>query len=401
MPIGELWPRPRDAVIDIALAALVAVTAFAPLDVPGTSGGGLAAVPFLAAAGVALLVRRRFPIVVLCIVAALGVTALVGGHRTPAIELPIAIAMYTVARDRTRTTTIGAAVLLGLVLSAAVLFTQIGSVRSIAEAVSPAVVQPAVLVAFAAALGSALKANRAVIDAANDRAHRAEATRDAEAQRRVAEDRLSIARDLHDSVAHRIAVINLHAGVAAGTLRSRPEEAEQAIAIIGEAARSVISEIQGMLLILRSGADGNPRSEPTLDRLDSLLSVFARSGLRVHYRIDGVLDGVGGRAGPAAYRVIQEGLTNAYKHGVGRAADLVIVRTESSVTVRITNPIAETLEPREAGHGILGMRERVSTAAGSITSTARNGLWELEAVLPVGDPEAADVADVPATVETT
>lgn len=392
MRLTALWPRTRDAAIDLALTALVVAASLAPLDMAAPGGGSTGgAAPTLALAGVVLLARRRFPVAVLGLVTLLGLAALLTGHRTPVVEVPVAVGMYTVGRLGTRRATVTAAVLLALCLPAGVLLSAASLVGSLLDVLAPAVLQPAVLVAFAAALGSAVKANRAAIDAANDRALRAEQSREAEAQRRVAEDRLVIARDLHDSIAHRIAVINLHAGVAGAAIRSRPDEAERSIAVIGDAARSVIGEIQDMLLLLRSGpAERAASDEPTLDRLDSLVSVFARSGLRVHLTVEGDVRALPGTVSAVAYRVVQESLTNAYKHGDRRAATLTVAASDRAVSIRVSNPFTGTASP--GGHGLVGMRERVAGVDGALTAAPQDGEWVVESVLPLEGDRTADAA---------
>ena len=365
------WNLRRDRIVDVAIAVLVTLAALAPLERAGGGQSSPAALPFLGAAAIALLFRRRAPVAVLGVIAALPLVALALGQVVPALQIPIAIALYTVGRQSARRTLVICAAVLAAVLPVVRLLALAVPARSLADVLAPEVLQPAFAVAFAAALGAAVKANRDAVDAANDRARRAEESREAEADRRVAEDRLAIARDLHDSVAHRMAVINLHAGVAARAVRTRPDDAEQSITVIGDAARTVIAEIQDMLLVLRSGSDGRAGGDPGVERIDGLLSVFARSGLRVRVHRHGTLDGVDGFSGSVVYRVIQEGLTNAFKHGADRTAELTIRREAGSVVVRVLNPVHTDDARSVGGHGLIGMRERVRAAGGTMRTVAR------------------------------
>lgn len=144
--------------IDAAIALFVTATALVPLEHGGAVGSGLGALPFQAAGGIVLLARRWIPVRVLIAVAAIGVAALLAGQHTPVIEIPIAIAVYTIARHRPRRLTIGSTMTVAAVLSAVVLATEIGAARSLADVLAPTVLQPAVVVAFAAALGAAVRA---------------------------------------------------------------------------------------------------------------------------------------------------------------------------------------------------------------------------------------------------
>jgi signal transduction histidine kinase len=150
----------------------------------------------------------------------------------------------------------------------------------LAEAVVP---QHVLVVVLGGVLGDAIRTQRAHLDALTDRAERAERTREALARQRVAEDRLSTARDLHDVVAHQIAVINLHAGVASSALRTRPDSAEASLALIRTASRTVLTEIGDLLAALR---------DP--DAVDAGLPGFARHG-RARAGRDGADRGRAGR----------------------------------------------------------------------------------------------------------
>lgn len=377
--------RARDVAVDVAVLLLVSLAAFAPFGHEQAAPHGWVVLPSMLVAGVVLLARRRFPVVVLVMCVLIGVVSvLLGVPHTPGFALPVAIAMYTVARHRSRTVTVGFAAALVVLLPLEELIIA-GNGLGTRELFSPATLQPAVLIAFAAALGSAIRSYFDALESARERARKAEESREAEARRRVAEDRLAIARDLHDSVAHRIAVINLQAGVAARSLRSDPEEAEGAIAIVGDAARNVLTELNDMLGLLRASAERDIVDGPDFGRIEGLLALFAKSGLKVHMHVDGEPYPLAARVGPIAYRVVQEGLTNAYKHGPDRTAELELTYSPEGLTVRITNPMTDPPESAGVdGHGLVGMRERLAEVGGTLALHPARGRFELVATLPGG-----------------
>ncbi len=253
--------------------------------------------------------------------------------------------------------------------------------------------QFALAVAFAAAAGDGARHRRAYIEAITERAERAERTREAEARRRVSEERLRIARDLHDTVAHQIAVISLNAGVASSALDTNPERARTALVTIRGASRTVLTEIGDLLNLLRADEpDGAPTApQHGLEHLDVLLGQFATSGLGVQRRVEGDLSRVTGAADLVAYRLIQESLTNAHKHGAEHRADLLLQTTGDTLRIVVTNPVpadgaahrAATDRPVGAGVGLLGMRERVASVRGTVTAGVAPGGWTVTASIPL------------------
>jgi signal transduction histidine kinase len=263
-------------------------------------------------------------------------------------------------------------------------------VGAVVSAADPRMVQFTLAVAFAAAAGDATRSRREYIVAVTERAERAEQTREAEARRRVSEERLRIARDLHDTVAHQIAVISLNAGVASSSLES-PERAQEALSTIRSASRTVLGEIGDLLALLRTeDPDAGTTAPPSgLGRLDELVEQFAQSGLSVHLRVEGDPGHVSGAADLVAYHVIQEGLTNALKHGTDHRAHVLVEVADEHVTVVVTNPtIPAAHDARRdaaagAGHGLIGLRERVASVRGVVETGTTAGGYRLAATLPL------------------
>jgi len=383
MPAPTATVRARDVVVDVVVFVIVCLGSFVPMARTTAGQHGLDILPFMIAAGAVLFVRRRLPVAALLACVLIGLAAaLLGVPHSPGFALPVAIAMYTIARNRSRALTLGVAVALIVLLPLEELVIA-GTGFGVGDVTAPATLQPAVLVAFAAALGSAIRSYFDALESARERARRAEESREAEARRRVAEDRLAIARDLHDSVAHRIAIINLQAGVAARSLRSDPDEASDAIAIVGDAARNVLTELSDMLGLLRTTADREIVDEPDFERIEGLLALFARSGLKVRMHVDGDPYPLDARRGAIAYRVVQESLTNAYKHGPERLADLDLDYAPHALTIRVVNPAAHAAVLSSTdGHGLVGMRERVAEIGGTLNLEHARDRFTLTAVLP-------------------
>jgi signal transduction histidine kinase len=154
--------------------------------------------------------------------------------------------------------------------------------------------------------------------AAHLRAQQAETTREEEAQRRVAEERLRIAQELHDVIAHHVSVINVQSGVARHLLQRDPDRAGVALDVVREASRAALAETAQLVGLLRNDEEGLPTSPaPGLDRLDELVEATRRAGLEVQLQRVGQPLVVAPAADLVAYRVVQEALTNALKHGAG------------------------------------------------------------------------------------
>jgi signal transduction histidine kinase len=273
-------------------------------------------------------------------------------------------------------------------VSMAILFTSTASTQLLGLGYDH-ILPPLAVIAVAAALGEATRNRRVSMEAITERAVRAEQTRELEAQQRVTDERLRIARELHDAAAHQIAAISLHAGVASHALRTRPDDAERALEIIRASARSVLTEISALLRVLRSApesADGSP-TPPTvnLDALGRLLADFRRSGLQVTKHMDGDLSQVHGAVSFVAYRIIQEALANALKHGADQTADLRVAVSSGLLVIAVTNRVGEQSKETHTSsghHGLIGVQERVDSVRGTLTLDRGRSGFALRAELP-------------------
>jgi signal transduction histidine kinase len=233
------------------------------------------------------------------------------------------------------------------------------------------------LVAFvgtAAAVGIAVRSQRSAVAAAEARARQAEVTREEEAERRVTDERLRIARELHDVVAHHISVINVQAGVARHLMEDQPDQARTALGLVREASRTVLAEMSTVLGLLRTGEDETPtQPAPGLSRVPELVQTMGHAGLRTTWRTAGEPARMGELADLTAYRVVQESLTNALKHGDG-TAEMVVDHRADALVVEVTNPVHADAPPGSpGGHGLVGMRERVTALGGTMEAGPHTG----------------------------
>lgn len=259
--------------------------------------------------------------------------------------------------------------------------------------VEPRIFQIAAGIAVAAALGDSSRSHSEFLRVANERAERAELNREVEAQRRVAEEKLRIARDLHDTVAHQISVISLNAGVASHALDKDPEKARAALLTIRTAARGVLTEIGGLLRYLRTDAAPLTAEPPQfgLGNVDELIAQMNSSGMNVTLQRSGDLSRVVGSTDVVAYRIIQEGLTNAHKHGAQKTADLSVTVSGDKLEISITNPVAldrnNGSDLRGEGLGLIGIKERVESVGGTVATEATENSFKLDACLPLRQQE--------------
>ncbi|MEU0900556.1 sensor histidine kinase [Streptomyces massasporeus] len=331
----------------------------------------------------ALVFRRRAPMAVLALTGTLSVIeSVTGDPRTP-VAMSAVIALYTVASTTDRPTTWRVGLLTMTVLTGA----------AMAAGPLPWYAQENLGIfawtGIGATAGDAVRSRRAFVQAIRERAERAERTREEEARRRVAEERLRIARDLHDVVAHHIALVNVQAGVAAHVMDKRPDQAKEALAHVREASRSALNELRATVGLLRQSGDPEAPTEPApgLDRLDELTGTFRSAGLHVEVARADQGTTLPAAVDLAAYRIIQEALTNVQKHAGPQAkAEVSVVHVGPNVEITVLDDGSGENETQGSGggHGLLGMRERVSALRGTLTTGPRyGGGFRVHAILPL------------------
>ena len=254
-------------------------------------------------------------------------------HDVPPLILAVVTALVTITLAGQR----WAAIVAAVAITAAALL--IGTIRDAEYWSHPRPVAVAALCALAIAAADAVRNRRAYVAEVEERARRAEASREQEAQRRVSDERLRIARELHDVLAHHIAVINVQAGVAGHLLERQPEQARQALDHVREAARSVLSEMQAVVTVLREPDEPQHPIEPTpgMDRLGDLVDGFRAVGLTIDTVISGTPTALPAAVDLVAYRAVQESLTNVRKHAGKTAAVVELDYRPGVFALTVTN----------------------------------------------------------------
>jgi signal transduction histidine kinase len=369
----HLSPLAVDAVLALAVG-VVTVVSIAVADGDDTTermtwwGWALVAVQV-----VPLVWRRRAPLVVL-FVSGMGSLAFGGANLPdPAIQFTLALALYTVAAYRPRLVSVSVALSFVLLGGLSFVFDRQADLADVAVNYLVGV--------GALVVGDSTRSQRERTAWLAQRQHD-------EARRAAAEERVRIARDLHDVVAHHISVIVVQAEAAQEVLAAHPERAEGAMATVADTARSALGELRRMLGLLRSDSGRAP--QPNLGAVDDLVASVRGAGLVVELRTTGPARPVDGVVGVTAYRIVQEALTNVLRHADARRACVDLAFEADALVVRVSDdgrgPRAArpAAADRGGGHGLVGMRERVSVLGGRLeTGPAPAGGFAVEARLPL------------------
>lgn len=356
----------RDWAIALGVAATLVI---AGLSKP--QAGPLGYV-LLVLGGLALVARRRAPVAVL---AATGLCAL--GHQAVGLDVPLVaylFAVYAAVRAGHRWVTVAVSVAMLVALPLVVLASAPDLPVGQALTRSRDVLEIAWLVAAGAA-GEALRQ-------AERRADEAERTREETARRRADEERLHIARELHDSLTHQISVVKLQAEVAVHLARKRGEPVPEALLAIREAGREAARELRATLEALRDDDRTPPHG---LDQVPALVRRARTTGLDATLTIEGRPDDVPAAVGRTAYRIVQESLTNIARHAAADTASIRIDHRPDALVIRVEdNGRATPGAAPTPGVGLLGMRERVTALGGRLDAAPRReGGFTVHAELPV------------------
>jgi signal transduction histidine kinase len=369
--------------VGIALATLAGSLGLLAVGDPDLSrhGGDYAVVAVLLTvlASLPLIGGRRAPLAVFVVTAtASAALALVAEPAGPPIGPTIALFWLAAAGDGSR-----AAMMRTLSVVFVLLIAHAGA-YGVADDRFPG---PELLFGFLVWGGVWLAGDRARLRAERiaeleERAHRAE--QDAERERRLAaaEERTRIARDLHDSAGHAINVILMHAGAGRLQASKDPDAAREAFGTIEEVARETVGEIDQLVGVLREDAGGDVEPPPGIAALEALAERHRSAGLEVTTTVKGARRALPPQVDRSAYRIVQEALTNAARHGDG-SADVQVVFDVDALDITVTNPVVTGAVRDAGGHGVVGMRERAAILGGTLDTRAANGWFELHAHLPL------------------
>jgi signal transduction histidine kinase len=356
----------------------------------GASSGRLGAPLFLVPSVLvcaALAWRRERPAAVLAVVC-VGVGVYLGaGNAYGPVLIAVATALFSVARLVGRRFAVCAAVAATLLV--------VGTVMA-ARASDPFSTDflPVPWLALAVASGDAVRNKQAYLAEVEERAARAERTREEEALRRVAEERLRIARELHDVLGHHIALVSVQAGVAAHIIDAQPEQAKSALGHIQRASRAALDELRVTVGLLRRPEDAAPTDPlPGLGSLDELTGSCESTGLQVVTVTEGAVRQLPAAVDLTAYRVVQEALTNARKHAGPAAVEVRIGYGAERLRVTVRDHGRGAPPPDDAaptGHGLVGMRERAAALGGTVVAGPHHdGGFQVHLELPIRQGEFA------------
>lgn len=388
----SLVPRRPPRVVDVVLAVLMAV--FQCVAITGIAWHegarplGVLGYGLLVAGSLALAWRTRYPLATLVGTAVLiyayyGIGYYWLHYALGPAMLVVAFALFTVGTRLSLKTTLIAGVVLAVLVPP--LHALVGWLVGQPVDFVLTWIGPAGMFGAAGAIGVAARNWRLANRAARESA--------AEAERRRAEERrLAIAREVHDVVAHSLATINVQASVAAHVADKRPEQAKEALLAIKDASHTALQDLRATLSVLRTGSlDRAPA--PSLARLDELTGRATDLGLTV--RVHGSASGLPAPVDAAAYRIIQEAITNTVRHATAASTITIhIGRSADRLTLRISDDGKPKPEP-VAGNGLRGMRERVDTLNGTLVAGSGPTGFTVRAEFPMKPDPAAEPADQP------
>lgn len=380
----------RRIVGDVALALATAVLMV--LGTTGVSADGNPPDPqgwlLLLAAAAVLSLRRRLPMVVMWTAIACGLAYSALGNPGGFYTVAIGIGIYSVAATGHRSAAVaglaggfGLFLAVDLVLETGHLLTGGGALWFLGW------------LTVALLLGEVSRSRSAYITAVQDRAVEAERSRQEQALRRAGEERMQIARELHDVLAHSISIINVQAGAAIHHLGSDSVKAQEALLTVRETGKRALRELRSSIGGLRRAndrGDGDEESAPRrpspgIEDIESLVETTRWAGLHVELRRLGAPE-VRSDVGLAAYRIVQESLTNVARHAGDATAIVTIDRQRDQLVVRVDDDGRGAPTGLVEGHGIDGMRERVAALKGLLQVGPRpGGGFRVEARIPLND----------------
>jgi signal transduction histidine kinase len=371
----------RDRATDVGIALGVFVATVLMLSSGGVSsddesrGLDLLGVALAALTAFPLLARRRAPLGAFA-VSAVASAALAALDYPPGPPLGATVALYFVGLSESRSESSGR---LTAIVVASLLLVHVGAVGFGRD--EPPVV-PALFGALvwggAWVLGDRVRLRRERVANLEERARQAERETQRERRLAAAEERTRIARDLHDSAGHAINVILVHAGAARLLAEKDPARSQAALATIESLARETLTEIDQLVGALRED-DERAQTPIGLAALDTLVKRHRDAGLDVAVHVEGSRRPLAPAVDQAAYRILQESLTNALRHGSGEAR-VALTYGASVLEIGVTNPANDGIDA--VGHGIVGMRERASLLGGQVEAAPQNGVFRVHARLP-------------------
>lgn len=327
------------------------------------------AIAFAATAALSLTARRTWPLVTLGIATALTSAYLIAGYTYSFILLSVIVAVYTVARHLPLSRSAPASSIALVVLVAHVFFT-----KQAITGLAPG----SLWVALPFAVGLAVRFNRESV--ARDRTE--------VMRQHVDDERLRVAQEVHDVVGHGLAAIKMQADVALHLLGKNPDHAEQALTTISRTSADALEELRTTLAVVRrSDVDRTRSTGPGLARLTDLRDRMVQAGMEVRLEVTGTPRELPAAVDLCGYRIVQESLTNALRHGTQKVAEVHVAYDTDAVVITVDNPTGHVaVADEQQGMGIPGMRHRVTSLDGEFTAGGTaDGRFEVHASIPTED----------------
>jgi signal transduction histidine kinase len=386
----EEFAEQHPFLVDLAMAtALMACAAFGiSLTLPGADPPDqeTTGVVLMGVACLALVRHRAYPRTVVVITMGCTVTVVAMGYLlTPLLLAPIMAALYWLATltDRGTTRVYGVGTMVAVIV-AAVFTDSMDHLTLLLRTIGPFF-----WLMLPLAVGNMTRLRRAYLQAVQARAEHAERTREEEARLRVTEERMRIARELHDVVAHHMALANAQAGTAAHLALTRPEQTQKILNDLTGTTSSALRELKAALGLLRQDGEvagsGPLDPSPGLSRLPELVSACESAGLKVIVDTEGEPQPLSPGVDLTAYRIVQEALTNVTKHATAEAARVLLTYAGSRLLITVSNDGPSKPEAaRGRGFGVTGMRERALSIGGELCAGPRpQGGFEVTTALPL------------------
>jgi signal transduction histidine kinase len=365
------------------LAVALAMTAVSVLMIASLARGSfprplVVALPLVILHGLCLVGRRRWPVAVLGVQVITGIAVVAVGAPPVVLGIALLVGIYTVGAYRPLRVSLSALVALEVASASVQWFSQTGPDAS-------TTVGNALVLAAAWFLGYSVHSRRLYVEELERRNQElARARADLEANV-VTQERLRIARELHDVIGHSISTIAVQSGVGAHMIDTDPEAAKRSLLTIQSTSRSALEEIRRMLGILRDNGTG-PQLDPTprVEDIAHLVEQANETGLHADLQISGDVSTLPPGMGLAVYRIVQEALTNVLKHSHGGRARVVLTRAPTELRVEVVDNGAGPRGCNDGGHGLIGMRERAELFDGDLeTNQLPGGGFRVAARLPL------------------
>ncbi|MGW2087704.1 sensor histidine kinase [Streptomyces sp. NPDC001880] len=374
---------------------LLGLSGLSMVGMGGTTRERVASVPIVLGLCTVVALRRRAPEKMLLLAIAMGVAQMVTGVGPGVMNFAMLVIVFTVA-------TVGERWASRLALVCSLCAAALSKLRwpgeearyGWAEEVFFVVVLTVPFV-LAWVLGDSMRTRRAYFSQLEERAARLEREREAQSKVAVAAERARIARELHDVVAHNVSVMVVQADGAAYVMDAAPDQAKQALETISSTGRQALAEMRRLLGVLRTGdaqESGEYVPQPDVDQIGDLIEQVRQTGLAVDFKIEGTPRPLPSGVELTAYRIVQEALTNTRKHGgpdAGASVRLVYFDDGLGLLVEddgrgAAHELYEDGGADGAGHGMIGMRERVGMVGGTLDAGPRpGGGFRISALLPL------------------